>query len=228
MRQRNPNTRRPTAPAKGKPLSEAEALPFLYLAWAPDWAPPFLSDWLGAESEAREAVIADVIKDPDFLRLDAQQRAKALAVLSDARDMAWKLDLEARGIAKNLVRLKAETKAPGFQKARKAFRAVEEIFGDPPFPVFGARGKGLGPHAAMAAAAHEFLDATLRSFPAIGLEFQDLAPTRTRNFSRAPKAPYQRNLKRELQGLGLSRENVSRLLYAVRLTPKLSADLRPV
>lgn len=229
MKQRKPKTHRHVAPVEAKRLTDAESLPFLYLAWAPDWAPPFLSGWLGAESEAREAVIADVIKDADFLRLDAQQRAKALTVLSDARDRAWKLDLEAQGIARNRVRLQAQKKAPGFQKALRAFRAVVEIFGDPPFPAFAFRGNvALGPHAAMSEAAHEFLDATLKSFPAIGLEFQDLAQTRTRNFSRAPRAPYQRNLKRELRGLGLSRENVTRLLYAVRLTPKLSADLRPV
>ena len=78
----------------------------------------------------------------------------------------------------------------------------------------------------MTEAAHEFLEATLKSFPAIGLEFPDLTRTRTRNFSAAPKAPYQRNLKRELLRLGLSRENVSRLLYAVRLVSKLGAGGR--
>lgn len=229
MKQRNPKARRALALAGTGGLTKAEALAFLDLAWSPGF-PPFVPSWLDVgEGEAREAAIENVLAAPDFLRLTESQRAEALVILSAARYMAWKLDLEAQGIARSRADLTGQRKAPGFRRALKAFGAVAAIFGEAPFPFFGARGNvGLGPHAAMTEAAHEFLDATLKSFPAIGLEFPEMTRTRTRNFSKAPRAPYQRNLKRDLRRFGLARETVSRLLYAVRLVSKLSEGLRDV
>jgi hypothetical protein len=235
------------------PLAKGDLEAFVALARAPVWAltidvepvpgkptvwqtVPVLADWL--VDGGREAVIRYVVDDDDFLRLSADDRQAALDTLRDARDLAWRIDHEAKIVKAQRLSLLPSKKSPGYRKASRAFSAVFALFGEAPFPFYGERHawsnglfpeslSRLRPHEEIAHHARAFLDATMRTYPAIAIDYPGFTRAMLRQISRAPKAPVQRNTKRALRTLRLTRENVSRLLYAVRLVPTLSPGLRP-